>query len=381
MPGNTKPKNTQFHWFEIFRAGTHTDSKGQSAEFTAADLQSVVSNFKPKTAPLVIGHPEQNDPAWGWAAELKIEGDKLFARADDVDHEFAQAVENRRYPNRSVRLVKTANGYELGHIGFLGAKPPAVGGMQWQFNAAEAEAVSFEFALEDQINSLTLDTSHAVVRIFRKLKSFFTERHGAEEADRMLPDWEIDSLAGQAAVVGEDLYRQRLEQQQSEFSQQLSQKDVELKATQDQLAALQLEKLQLDQQKQQLAFSAALSDAQQFVAELNSGAAPRFTKTDGLADFLAHLSAQDVTFDFAAPDGSAQTSTQAQWLKDFLKSIPEQTVLTQPFDKTAPAVLSANDLAKLASDYQQNQHGQGVVISLSSAIEHVKQQHKVINTR
>lgn len=223
MPGITKPKNTQFNWFEIFRAGTHTDSKGQSAEFTAADLQSVVSNFKPKTAPLVIGHPEQNDPAWGWAAELKIEGDKLFARADDVDHEFAQAVENRRYPNSSVRLVKTTNGCELGHIGFLGAKPPAVGGMQWQFNAVDAEAVSLEFALEDQIKSLTVDTSNAVVTLFRKLKSFFIERHGAETADNMLPDWHIDGLAAQATIASEEMWKAR----QAEFSATLSAKEVD----------------------------------------------------------------------------------------------------------------------------------------------------------
>lgn len=63
--------------------------------------------------------------------------------------EFAEAVENRRYPNRSVRLVKTDNGFKLGHIGFLGAKPPALGGMAWQFNA-EATGTEFEFSLEEK---------------------------------------------------------------------------------------------------------------------------------------------------------------------------------------------------------------------------------------
>jgi hypothetical protein len=370
MSSKTKPKNTKFDWFEIFRAGKHTDSKGKDAEFSAADLQSVVSNFKPKTAPLVIGHPDQNDPAWGWAAELKIEGDKLFARADDVAVDFADAVESKRFPNRSVRLVKTANGYELGHIGFLGAKPPAVGGMQWQFNAADAEAVSFEFALDDQIKSLTVDTSNAVVTLFRKLKSFFIERHGAEAADNMLPDWQIDGLAGQAAVAAEEMWKERSAASQTEFNAALSAKDVELQAARTELE-------QLRQASKTLSFAAALTEAQQFVTELNSGTAPRLTKTDGVADFLAHLSSQDATFDFAAADGTTQQSNQAAWFKDFLKSLPEQTTLTQPFDKKTPVELDAPALAKLASDYQQSQKAQGVSITISSAMEHIKQQQKV----
>lgn len=365
-----KTKNTKFDWFEIFRAGKHTDSKGNTAEFSAADLQSVVNNFKPKTAPLVIGHPDQNDPAWGWAAELKIEGDKLFARADDVATDFANAVESKRFPNRSVRLVKTANGYELGHIGFLGAKPPAVGGMQWQFNASDAEAVSFEFALDDQIKSLTIDTSNAVVVLFRKLKAFFIERHGAETADNMLPDWQIDSLSGQVAIAAEEMWKERSAASQNEFNAALNAKDIELQKTQTELE-------QLRKEQKAVSFAASLKDAQQFVAELNSGSAPRLTKTDGVADFLAHLSSQDATFDFAAADGTTQQSNQAAWFKDFLKSLPEQTTLTQPFDKSSQVTLDAPAMAKLASDYQQSQAAQGICISLSSAMEHIKQQQKV----
>ena len=124
-----KTNNTSFNWFDIFRAGQHTDSKGVVTEFTEHDLESVVSNFSAKKSPLVIGHPKVDDPAWGWTSALKIVDGVLFAKAEDVCIEFAQAVEDKRYPNRSVRLNKTESGYELGHIGFLGGTAPAIDGL------------------------------------------------------------------------------------------------------------------------------------------------------------------------------------------------------------------------------------------------------------
>ncbi|WP_289096656.1 hypothetical protein [uncultured Pseudoalteromonas sp.] len=42
--------NTQFNWFEVFKAGTQIDSKGVTREFSEADLNSVFAIFKPKTA-------------------------------------------------------------------------------------------------------------------------------------------------------------------------------------------------------------------------------------------------------------------------------------------------------------------------------------------
>ncbi|MFU2508871.1 hypothetical protein [Pseudoalteromonas sp. ASV78] len=64
MADKTTP-NTQFDWFEVFKAGTQTDAKGVTHSFNDADLNSVVANFKPKSAPLVIGHPKMDGPAWG----------------------------------------------------------------------------------------------------------------------------------------------------------------------------------------------------------------------------------------------------------------------------------------------------------------------------
>ena len=179
--------NKKFNWFQIFKSGTQTDSKGKTLSFTNADLDAVVSNFKPQTAPLVVGHPTNDDPAWGWTSELKREGDVLYAKAEDVAADFAEAVENKRYPNRSVRLTKTDAGYQLAHIGFLGAKPPAVGGLQWQFNADDETAMSFEFSASDRIETVSLDTANVLVRLMTNMRTFIADKFDTETAEKVIP--------------------------------------------------------------------------------------------------------------------------------------------------------------------------------------------------
>jgi len=55
-------------WVEIFWAGKHTDSQGRKREFTAADLDRMVSGYDPAQheTPAVVGHLKDNAPAYGW---------------------------------------------------------------------------------------------------------------------------------------------------------------------------------------------------------------------------------------------------------------------------------------------------------------------------
>ena len=60
--------------FEIFKTGTHTSDKGVSKEYTLEDLNFIAESYKPDEdeAPIVIGHPEENDPAFGWVSSLLL---------------------------------------------------------------------------------------------------------------------------------------------------------------------------------------------------------------------------------------------------------------------------------------------------------------------
>ena len=85
----------------IFKAGTHTDMHGTKLPFTQSDLAACVKAYDPSVheAPLVIGHPKTEDPAWGWVKSLSLSGADLLA-----EHEQATGV-SRKFPPRSISLT------------------------------------------------------------------------------------------------------------------------------------------------------------------------------------------------------------------------------------------------------------------------------------
>lgn len=374
--------NTSFNWFEVFRAGTQTDSKGVEHTFSDADLNSVVANFKPKSAPLVIGHPKMDDPAWGWASELKVVGGSLFAKAEDVCAEFAQAVENKRYPNRSVKLEKVANGYQLAHIGYLGGKPPAVEGLAWQFNQADdADTLTLEFAAGD-IDNISLHTSNALTRLMSNLRSFLTDRFGSEAADKVVPDYESEWLKEETIIAEHERAKAG---ESAEFSkgdainnsnatppthEDNAMDEKERQALQDQIDAANAKNAQLE-------YAQRVAAANTFInTEVNGGKAPRLTNTEGMAEFMAKLDDGDTTFEFAAADGKSQELKPAAWFEGFLKGLPEQTGLTHAFskdDKDGEVTdYSAEALAAKALEFQQSQSSKGIEISITAALDHIK---------
>lgn len=114
-------------WIEIFRVGDYA-AKGR---FTTVDLDAMVANFQHWKPPLVLGHPDTDSPAMGWAAELKREGDRLLMRVENVQPELRAHVASGRFPNRSIALYTNPKGTgpTVRHIGFLGAMPPEVKGL------------------------------------------------------------------------------------------------------------------------------------------------------------------------------------------------------------------------------------------------------------
>lgn len=65
----------------IFRTGTHTDSHGQTLTFSESDLANAVRAYNPDLhqAPIVVGHPKTDAPAFGWVQSLSSQNGNLFA--------------------------------------------------------------------------------------------------------------------------------------------------------------------------------------------------------------------------------------------------------------------------------------------------------------
>lgn len=135
---------------EIFRAGRHTASNGTTLDWSAAQLQAVAAAYDPKAseAPIVVGHPTMNAPAYGWVEKLTVDGDKLLAHASQVDPAFAAIVSEGRYKKISASFLPPGHArnpsrasYYLNHVGFLGAHPPAVQGLKAAEFAADAAGI------------------------------------------------------------------------------------------------------------------------------------------------------------------------------------------------------------------------------------------------
>lgn len=79
-------------------------------------------------APVVLGHPKDNSPAWGWVNKCHQDGDNLLCDLD-VTPEFKELLDRGLFRERSVAFYNSKP-YQLRHLGFLGATPPQVKGLE-----------------------------------------------------------------------------------------------------------------------------------------------------------------------------------------------------------------------------------------------------------
>ncbi|MEO8233689.1 MAG: hypothetical protein ABI638_15525, partial [Ignavibacteriota bacterium] len=133
--------------FEIFKTGTHISDKGVTKDYSLDELNFIAQSYKPEEdeAPIVIGHPVDNSPAYGWVSSLEVTEDgKLVADAPDekLNPEFVSALKEGSYKKRSISLTPEG---KLRHVGFLGAAAPAVKGLaDIQFSHPSSTVIEFD---------------------------------------------------------------------------------------------------------------------------------------------------------------------------------------------------------------------------------------------
>lgn len=187
----------------IFKAGKRTTAAGEEIEFTEADLRATAAAYDPKLhkAPLVIGHPKTDDPAQGWAKALTAGSKGLYAEPMKVAPEFAESVNTGRYGTISSKFYRPTDPnnpvpgvWYLRHIGFLGAEPPSVKGMdEPEFSEDDDGCVCFTEGVEF---SGWADTQ--VAFLFRRMRDWWISKYGLEEADKVIPDYAVANLEDEA---------------------------------------------------------------------------------------------------------------------------------------------------------------------------------------
>lgn len=133
----------------IARTGSFTDSQGRPQTFSESDLDAIASSYNPQKleAPLVFGHPEVSDPAYGWVKSLKREGSKLFAQIAQVPDAVRSLVQDGRYRYVSMSLMPDRK--TLRHVGLLGAAVPAIDGLGPVSLSNGNDAVTINFSTGD----------------------------------------------------------------------------------------------------------------------------------------------------------------------------------------------------------------------------------------
>jgi hypothetical protein len=304
---------------EIFKPGSFTAMNGQTYKFTSDQVRELAETYNPEfaDAPFVVGHPKLTSPRFGHAAKLFVnDAGVLCAEGADVVPEFAEAVNAKHYPKVSASIYlpdapgnPTPGKHYLRHIGFLGGTAPAVKGLKSVEFAGTEEGIA-DFAYEDRI----------VVRILRRLRDWLVTKEGAETAQEVISDYDLDYLAESA--VREEI---KDEQAHPGFSSPNPPQEEELNIAEQQKALASRE----------AALNARAAELAAREAALKKGGHADFAESliqegkllpgqkSSVVEILSQLDAANQVADFAQGDEN-HGKTGAQLFQAFLQAQPKQ---------------------------------------------------------
>ncbi len=314
--------------FPVFRTGTHTDAAGRTRTWTGEDLDRMVSSYDPARheAPVVIGHPKDNSPAFGWVRGLKNSGGTLFARADLIP-EFDDMVRRGLFRKRSLSLYEDGT---LRHIGFLGARPPAIKGLP-DIRFDEGETTTIEFTDSNANNG----------GVPMKFTEWIRQLAGREGVT-------LDDLPGSTSV--EDM-RKRVECEIEEEKKRLAAEFAEARKEKEEALAAREEKLRAAETGARRAALASFSET----LEREGVLTPAMMKEGmGMTRFLESIASLTEPVEFAEGDGSS-AQTPLEFMQSFLRRLPPAiefreiaTAANDPGVRSDPAKRE-----RLISDYME----------------------------
>lgn len=299
----------------IFKPGKH------APEVSAADARRAAEAYDPKkqAAPVVIGHPASNKPAWAWIKKLDFTGGKLYATLEKVHKGFASAVRSGRYPKMSASFYRAnaaANpapgGISIRHLGFLGAGIPAVPGLPpVNFGAEDKDedALSFESRVDADEFSVDadgeIDLAESLADMdernadeFERLKNRLDQ---LEARKTMNKDEKTNKPAGAADEVNFAEREEKLKKDQADFEKRLK----------------AFEQREAEQARKGIA---------DFVEERHKAGQILPRHKEGWIELMSALDGEQ-TINFVSADsksGKAEDGTLLEFAQDFLASLPQQ---------------------------------------------------------
>ncbi|SIR42762.1 hypothetical protein SAMN05880590_1315 [Rhizobium sp. RU35A] len=312
--------------FEIFRSGTHTDSRGRPFAFSDDDLAAIASSYDPALshAPIVVGHPKQDDPAYGWVKSVAFRDGRLVVEPEDLESQFADLVRTGRFRQRSAAFFApdhpnnpTPGRYYLRHVGFLGAAAPAVKGLKAvEFGDDEALLEFQDMAIGRAAWGFEL-----LSKVIRGFRDFVVAEKGIDVADGILPAWQIDQIAETAQQLRDEIDASDPTTSYSDEDNNMSQEMLaDIKRREAELAAREATFADQQRTEQESRKRIRASEDATFVASMvEAGRLPAGLKDLATALF-ADLGADD-TMSFS--DGGEERSlTPRDGLRQLIERLP-----------------------------------------------------------
>lgn len=377
----------------ILKAGTFTPTSGEPITLTKDDLVQLASGFDRarNQAPIVVGHPKLNAPAYGWTKSLEVDNEgNVFATPDQVNPEFAELVRKGSFKTVSASLFPpthasnpTPGQWSLRHIGFLGAMPPAIKGLQEvELAGGDDGLVEIEFGEWDQVWAL-----NATGRMFRRLRDFVIAKFGLDTADQVLSDWDVKSLENAAAVNEAETAKPQsfseggaadsqitpnpTESDVTKAATDLAEGQNKLKADQEALAARETAIAEKERQQAERERAAHVADLAGFVGDLVKQGRVLPANRAVVVELLSALDASKVV-EFG--EGDAKTSaTHLDAFKNLLKTAPvivPQGQLAKDGEQSLDLADSAA-VAAAAQTYMAAEVAAGRTCNAAQAVAHV----------
>lgn len=210
------PKSTSFAsrsvtpanpWVKGLYAGVHTPMSGRPVRFTEADVSAHVQAVERQLSggympPIVLGHPQTDDPRVGSVVDVKLEDGAAWYKVDKLTPEFHASCQKGSYLFGSPKI--SSKDGTLRHLGALGAWEPAMLQQDpWDFGAPAGDAAEEDlvFGIASNWGEVTASwlqrlawRMNSLGRILRGQREALIEEKGLEAADKALPSWEIENL-------------------------------------------------------------------------------------------------------------------------------------------------------------------------------------------
>jgi hypothetical protein len=287
--------------FPVFRVGTHRDSEGNERTWTSADLDRMVSAYDPAhhEAPIVIGHPKDNSPAFGWIRGLKREDGTIYAAADLLP-EFDEMVKKGLFKKRSISVYEDGT---LRHIGFLGAKPPAIKGLP-DIRFGEGGAVTIEVA--------GFNGNHTEGGTPMKFTEWIRQLAGKEGIT-------LDDLPREAAAFSEADVEARVEAARKEERSKAEQESAEGTRIREESLAAREQKIREREARDRREHIALFCEALQKEGKLTPA---MMTVGMGMTNFLESVAEIETPIEFAEGNRKVK-QTPFEFMHAFLRELPK----------------------------------------------------------